>query len=316
MVRAWCLVVFFSALLGTPAKAVLVYDGTAANLAAPTDDPGWAAVATISATAGPASAVFLGNNGGYAWFLTANHVSLAGGTLSIGGGDYTVFSGVTQIGTADLKVFRLNTSLAGIDAVTLATSTPTVNTGVTMIGNGRTGTKVTWDTSTPTWTSPGTDAEGYTWSTPNVKQWGTNTVLAKDHPLRASTTLATSFDAVVGEAQGSRGDSGGAVFHKEGLNWQLAALIVEVGRVENDTLYEEDFTGQPPSTSVASIAGQPNNKSVTFSVQIANYRSGILAAIPEPGTFPLAISGIALLAFLATCKARKKSKGAASCLLT
>lgn len=294
---AACLVVFFA----SNAHAVLVYNGTAANLSAPTDDPGWDAVATIyrtSPSTDPATAVFLGNDGGFGWFLTANHVILSSATLTIGGTPYTVFESETQIGTVDLKVFRVNTTIAGITPVTLSSSVPNTNSSVTMIGYGKTGTYTTWNTANNPWTETdtGVGAEGYTWSNPNVKRWGTNTVLSRNINTGSGMLLATDFDNVSGEAQGSLGDSGGAVFRKSGLNWELAALIIAVGRIEDSILSFSNFVGQPSSTSVAGITGQPNNKSTTYAVQIANYRTDILNAIPEPSTIGLVVVGF--LAFM------------------
>lgn len=301
-----CVVVLICLLMaGTGAHAVLVYNGTATNLSAPMDDPGWDAVATISN--GSATAIFLGNNGGHAWFLTANHVDLRTATLSIGGSDYTVFSNITQIGSVDLKVFRLDSSIVGITPVTLSTSTPSVSAEVLMIGNGVSGTHTTWDIpgGNSTWTSPGSDAEGYTWSGPNVKRWGTNTVFAKDVFVGPYKVLVTDFDAVDGEAQGSIGDSGGAVFHKNGGNWELVALMITVGRVENNTLYGNGFVGQPANTSVAAITGNPNDKSVTYSIQIADYQSEILATIPEPSAAGMV--GMVIVAFIGLFARRRKT---------
>ena len=297
---------FVSVLFIAEAGAVLVYNGTAANQSAPTDDPGWDAVGRIfigTPDSDAATAIFLGNVGGYARFLTANHVNLTNATVNIGGGNYTnngtgSFGNVLKISGADLKVFSLNATLSGITAVSLASSVPSAGSDVTMIGNGRTGAYVTWNTTgNGTWTSPGTDADGYTWATPNVKQWGSNEVLQINHDGGAlGMCLATAFDDTDGVGQGSRGDSGGGIFYKNGGDWELAGVMVDVGRVQDGTLYGSDFAGQPGSTSVASITGQPDNKSTTFSVQIANYRSEILAAIPEPCAAPLLIAGVGLLA--------------------
>ena len=287
---------------------VLVYNGTEANRSAPADDPGWSAVGTISAPAGPATAVFLGNNAAAAWFLTASHVSLAGATLSIGGNSYTVFSSASQISTADLMVFCVDSTLAGISPVTLSSSVPDINAQLTMLGNGKTGTKVTWDTANNPWTSPGSGAEGYVWTDPNVKQWGTNTVLARNLTLGTSTVLATAFDAADGEAQGSLGDSGGAVFNKNGTQWELAALIVAVGRIECGILYGANFAGQPGSTSVADITGLPNDKSVTYSVQIANYKSAILSAIPEPDPLALLLAFSPILVFVSAKRSAPRTR--------
>lgn len=292
---------FVSVLFIAEAGAVLVYNGTAANQSAPTDDPGWDAVGRIfigTPDSGAATAIFLGNVGGYGWFLTANHVNLTGATVNMGGGNYTSFDDISPISGADLKVFRTNTTVSGVSPVVLASSTPAVGSNVTMIGNGRTGAPTTWDIpGNGTWTSPGTDADGYTWAGPNVKQWGNNEILARNLNGGASgILLATAFDDTDGVGQGSLGDSGGGIFYKNGGDWELAGVMVSVGRVQDGILYGSDFAGQPGSTSVASITGQPDNKSTTFSVQIANYRSEILAAIPEPCAAPLLIAGVGLLA--------------------
>ena len=310
MVKIGAVASILLVLFGSDARAVLVYDGTAANLSAPTDDPGWDAVGSIyinTASNSPATAIFLGNNGDSAWFLTANHVNLANATLSIGGSTYTTFAGIDQIGTVDLQVFRIDTTIAGITPVTLASTVPNAGAAVTMIGYGKTGTKVTWDTSGGTWTSPGAGAEGYTWSGDNVKRWGTNSVLTRNISTGSGNLLVTDFDNTAGEAQASLGDSGGAVFRKSGPNWTLTALMVAVGHIEGSTLSFSGFTGQPSSTSVDSITGAPSDKSVTYSVQIADYRTEILSAIPEPATAALVLCGL-LLPGLFALKSRRRTR--------
>jgi hypothetical protein len=299
-----CWLISFLSLL--PIQAVLVYDGTAANLVAPTDDPGWDAIGRFTTAGKVGSAVFLGNQGGSAWFLTANHVPTASTSLTIASQTFTSFLDVQQIGTADLKVFRLNSELVGISPVTLASTTPTIGASVTMIGYGATGTKVTWDLSTNPWTLGGSDAEGYTWSGPNVMRWGTNEVHAVNLLVGSTVAFVTDFDAVAGQAQGSLGDSGGAVFIKNGSSWELAGIMFAVGATDG-TNYGNSFTGQPSNTSVASITGAPNAKSVTFNVQVAVYESAILAAIPEPSSTSLLIA-CALGAWLIWLK-RKRTNG-------
>jgi hypothetical protein len=273
-------------LICSQVESALVYDGTAANLVAPIDDPGWNSIGQFTTQVG--SAVFLGNHGGAAWFLTANHVPTSGNTLQIANQSFTQFFAAQQIGTADLKVFRLNTELIGLTPVTLATSQPTVGASVVMMGYGRTGTKVTWDLTTNPWTEGGSGAEGYTWSGPNVMRWGTNEVHQRNISSGGTIYFTTDFDAVAGQAQGSLGDSGGAVFIKNGGNWELAGIMLAVGVLDNG-IYLNSFTGQPGSTSVASITGAPNNKSVTFNAQIATYEAAIQAAIPEPSSLSLVL---------------------------
>jgi len=290
------LVLLLSATSFTNLPAVVVQNGTAANLIAPVDDPGWAAVGTISAPGGPATAIFLGNVGGYGWFLTANHVSLGNATLTIGGTPYTAIAGVDRIGSTDMKVFRVDSTIAGITPVTLASTTPSVGSDVVMIGFGATGTFMTWDTSVNPWTSPGVNASGYAWTGPNVKQWGNNQIHEKGSTFYSpNLSIITDFDNTAGEGQGSVGDSGGAVFYKNGLNWELIGLMVAVGSTTNGTMYGGAFTGQPASTSVSSIQGNPNAKSVTFSAEISQYRTDILQAIPEASSIGLLSLGTLLL---------------------
>ncbi len=272
----------------SPLQAVVVQDGTAANLVAPIDDPGWEAIGTIPAPAGPATAIFLGNVGGFGWFLTANHVSLVSATLTIGGVDYTAFSGIDQIGSTDMKVFRVDSAVAGITPVTLASTTPVVGTEIVMAGFGATGTFVTWDADTNPWTSPGPDASGYAWTGPNVKQWGTNVIHETESTIYSpNLSILTDFDAVAGEGQGSLGDSGGAFFYKNGLNWELIGLIVAVAATPDGMTYTDSFFGQPGLTSVSHIDGVPEAKSITIAAQISEYRSDILQAIPEVSTLGL-----------------------------
>lgn len=303
------LVLVVSLWYAAEARAVLVYNGTASNLSAPVlNDPGWDAVASIysgSPGNGVGTASFLGNQGGYAWFLTANHVTLGGATLSIGNSTYSAFSGIQQIGSVDLQVFRLDTTVSGITPVTLASSVPAVNASVTMIGYGKNGAKTAWDIpgGNTTWTSPGTDAGGYDWSGSNVKRWGMNTIAARNINFGSGNLIVTDFSPLVDEAQGSVGDSGGAVFHKNGFQWELAAVMVAVGRLEGGTLYGVGFAGQPGSTSVYSISGSPNDRSVTYSVQVADYKNLILAAIPEPSAAALLL-GLAFLALIGRGKKR------------
>ena len=290
-----------SAWLTQLAPAVLVVSGSGSNLMTPVDDPGWDAVATISGSGGAATAIFLGNHGGYGWFLTANHVVLTGNTLNIGGSDFTTFADVQQIGSADLKVFRVDGTVVGVTAVTLATTAPSVGSTVVMIGHGVTGTQVTWDTTNNPWTVPGSGAEGFEWTGPHVKRWGTNTIDTTSLTVSGTASLATDFDNTTGEAQGSLGDSGGAVFYKNGSDWELVGMMFAVG-VTNGVTYGGSFTGQPANTSIFTLTGAPNSKSVTFSALISTYRDDINLAItvPEPTTWALLSLGVALTAWVAT----------------
>ena len=85
-------------------------------------------------------------------------------------------------------------------------------------------------------------------------------------------------------------------------------MIVAVGRVEGGLLYGANFSGQPGSTSVAAITGLPNDKSVTYSVQIANYKSAILSAIPEPGPLAFLLAFSPVLVFVSAKRSAPRTR--------
>ncbi len=61
------------------------------------------------------------------------------------------------------------------------------------------------------------------------------------------------------EAQAAVGDSGGGVFQKDGTTWELTGIMGAIGT----------FVGQPSQTAIF--------ENVTYSAQLANYRSEIIA---------------------------------------
>ena len=276
------------------AEAVIVYGTNGAgsnNTSAPGDDPGWANVGTV----GGATAVYLGSQTTGFWMLTANHVDLSSGTVALNGGNYTILGSATQIGTADLKVFRL-LSDPSLPGVTIANTAPTSGTSVTMIGNGRgRGAQTTWDGNPAGWGSPGPDAEGYAYGTSQIVRWGTNAVQANSLSfVSGTTTFSTIFNNTsnANEAQASLGDSGGAVFSKSTGVWELTGTMIAVGVwTGSGNNYGANFIGQPSDTVVHSVLSLPNGGSATFSVQLSTYRSAILAAIPEPSTYGLLVIG-------------------------
>ena len=82
-------------------------------------------------------------------------------------------------------------------------------------------------------------------------RWGTNKVAGTgEHP--DTLTFATNFTKIVGagstanEAQGADGDSGGAVFIKNGTTWELAGVMIAIAT----------FEGQPAGYA-ASMATSP-----------------------------------------------------------
>ncbi len=289
------------------AEAVIVYgtNGSGSNnTSAPVDDPGWANVGTV----GGSTTVYLGSQTTGYWMLTANHVDLSGGTVALNGGTYAITSGsIQQIGSADLKVFRLQTD-PGLSGVTIASAAPTAGSTVDLIGNGRDqGTPTTWDSS---WASPGSAAAGYIWGSSQIVRWGTNVVQDNNLGLLSgTTTFSTIFNDTSNpnEASASLGDSGGGVFIKNGSLWELTGIMLAVGVWDGTggAGYGDSFVGQPSNTSLYQVVdtGFPDAGSATFSAELSNYRSAIMAAIPEPS-----VNALVLLSLLAVIIIRRGAR--------
>jgi hypothetical protein len=92
-------------------------------------------------------------------------------------------------------------------------------------------------------------------------------------------SIYTVFGNSQGDAQGATGDSGGGMFFNNGGTWELAGLLVAI----------DIYSNQPP----AAVYGN-----ITYAVDIAQYRSQILNAIPEPAPFALMLGGLGLLVWI------------------
>lgn len=289
------LAVFCAAGLLLPdfALAVIIDSTTGTgNTSAPTDNPGWANVGTVN----NGSAIYLGNR----WALTATHVwtgptTFSGTTYQIVAGSEITLSNNGASGQSaysDLVLYQLAAD-PGLPSLQIASSTPANASAVTMIGAGRNrGAFTTWAVNTSTvpyvWTVSSTNvaAAGYLWDSTRTMRWGTNAisgtswVTIPDNGKNVFSVL-TTFDDFLGnssEAQAAPGDSGGAVFHKNGGTWELVGMMATIGA----------FSGQPQ----AAVFGN-----VTYSADLSFYRSQIVTIVPEPGSFGLAaIGGAALLA--------------------
>ena len=257
------------------------------NTNAPANDPGWANVGTLNG----ASGIYLGAG----WVLTAAHVGI--GNISFAGVSYSALTNtLVQLTNStpgrslytDLIMFQLASTPAGLGSLTLASSAPTLNTPVTMIGAGRDRGEFTeWNinmSTTPwTWTvtSSNADAAGYQTLESQTMRWGTNDVSATDFWLDATNgapdvkSFATSFSAGFDntEAQAVLGDSGGAVFTKKDNAWELGGVMFAVG----------GYSGQP-SPETTAVFG--NN---TYSADLSFYAPQIMSIIPEPRTWALIV---------------------------
>lgn len=263
------------------AAAVIVQGGDGSgNETASGAGSGWDYVGAV----GGASGVYLGETNGAFWVLTAAHVGAGSFTLSGMTYEMVADSAVTLSGDADLVLFRIDAD-PGLATLTLAESTPGIGSAVTMIGFGigREAEPTRW---TLGWneTPVGGVYEGYQWSGPSIKRWGTNTVSGFGSGGSLSTsTFYTTFGT--GAAQATVGDSGGGVFLADGT---LAGLMIAV----------QTMVGQPPATSVFETPLGTGNR--THIADLSVYRSEIVeimnAVVPEPRPLAMLLLSGALFA--------------------
>lgn len=283
---AW-VVVALAALPSPSAPAVVIQTASGTgNTTAPADDPGWSAVGVR----GIGTGVYVGAG----WVLTAAHVGA--GPITLSGTTYFSIPGsevqLTNAGEpgkttlTDLLMYRITPLPDGIVAPPIASTTPAVGAAVTMIGAGRdrqpglTEWSVTTTTDPWTWTevASGGNAAGYKVDMANrTMRWGTNTLAAAglwiNDGIGDLKSIVTTFDADLGttEAQAAYGDSGGAVYAKNGTTWELAGLMMAVA----------GFSGQP-DPGANTVFGN-----ATYSIDLSFYRPQILALVPEPSALAL-----------------------------
>ena len=290
-------------LMVSGAGGVVISSGDGSgNTSAPGDDPGWANVGTR----GGATAVYLGNR----YVITANHVGA--GSVVLGGTTYSMEPGTEDriqnpggLGLStntDLLMFRLNVD-PGLPYLPIANASPTIGTDLVMVGRGRNrGAFTMWDIDTgpdpDVWstTLDGglADVTGWTAVDPKTKRWGENEVenfaTVDLGPVHGEVlSLYTKFDEVglTHEAQGTNGDSGGAVFFKEGGIWKLGGIMNAVG---TDGTFP--YNGSPPG-EVASNP-YPYFGRVTTAADLSRYRAEITSLVPEPGSLGLLILACSL----------------------
>ena len=289
------------------ASAVVINSATGTgNTNAPADDPGWLNIGFL----GVGTGIYLGEG----WVLTASHVGA--GTISLAGMSYAPLAGTTvqltnnspgKTAFTDLIMFRLASTPAGLGTLTLASSAPTLGAPVTMIGAGRdrgafTEWNVVTNTTPWTWTEvpSGGNAAGYKTLSTRAMRWGTNTIETQDLwinvpgssniPVDVKTFATTFTDSIApdDEAQAVFGDSGGAVFAKNGSSWELGGVMIAVG----------GYSGQP-------TAGEtPVYGNVTYSADISSYASQIMSIIPEPSTY--ALLGFSAAALIFVCRRARR----------
>lgn len=270
---ATCLAVWCS--LAAPASAVIVnFAGSGASIPPGGDPPGYDNVGIR----GSGSAVYLGNG----WMLTATHVGA--GTTYFDGTPYIMVPGsAVQLPNprgagysplSDLTLYQIQNP-PSLPTLSIDSSLPQVGWQVTMAGYGRdvrSTSEAYWTSTWGTATSPSPYA-GYIWSGNSIMRWGTNIIDEVSVPQGIGSfsdqSFVTTFSAsgLPNEAQGSPGDSGGAVFHTDPRTGQtfLSGIMFAVS----------SFPGQPWGISVFGNA--------TYSAELAVYRSEIYSIIGLPG---------------------------------
>ena len=280
-------------LLALPAGAVIIDspDG-AANTTAPADDPGWDSVGERAGL----TAIHIRNG----WVLSANHVAI--GPTLFDGVLYEAIPGTTTRldngdgSFADLKVWGVYPH-PPLPDLAIRSSTAQPNGQVIVIGHGRDRGAAT-DTDDPlVWVPPPAPPNppigGYLWASSRTIRWGTNKIGGKWLPHPNNTvSWYTIFDESGGgytthEAHAANGDSGGAVFYKQGPNWELMGLMHAVSLYPGDP--ETPGSGQQFNSALYGNA--------TVIADLSFYRDDIMAltAVPEPGGALMLAAGITFL---------------------
>lgn len=289
LIRSACAIALASAsvLFAPHAEAIILYG---VDNAGTTSDPGagapWASVGRLTNSTGSFSeggAIYLGNG----YVLTAHHVSTGSVThvqFDPSGSFYEIDSdfGYQQVGTnVDLKIFRLENTNPGVQAVNLWTN-PTNFGGTSMVigwGVGR-------DPSVPL------ESDSVAWgnSSTQAKRWGLNSVIAAQDDFTGvspytNDILVTTSDLPVDldnptanelhEASVTIHDSGGGLFQNISGTWYLVGVI--------EAVTTPNITTFGPSAGDDEVYVRINSNAAAIQS---------ITSVPEPGTIFLVTSGL------------------------
>ncbi|MGJ8642895.1 MAG: PEP-CTERM sorting domain-containing protein [Luteolibacter sp.] len=274
--------------LSTSANAIILFgaDNTA-NLSAPSGSAlPFDTVARVASGIGVengGSGVHLG--GGY--MLTAAHIGnseLASVTFD-GSTFYTRDLSYipTQIGTTDMKIFKLNTTPT-VGSVNLYTGSLEVVSGDGFLvgwGRGRADGSTIGANTVPV-------AGG---GTPLVKRWGTNDptreLSGATYTVDSGTYTSNLLETVQGNSEGATEaaatprDSGSGYFQEIGSIWYLTGLTSVISQQNPGNV---TFGLDIPATGVLGT-GDPN-----YFTKISSYASQINTLVPEPSTLALTLA--------------------------
>lgn len=295
---------FALTLSATPGHAIILFGlGNSNNLSDPVTGVPFESVARLSDSAGTSlggSGIYIGNG----YMLTANHVGPFERVTFDGSTPY-YHDGVTpiQIGSTDMKIFRL-------------TTTPTVAAVQLYSGNlevGATGTLVGWGVGRDPNTSVNATLVPWGDSSTSDKRWGLNTPTAfYDNFVNGAytfdilqTTLGSSSGVPAGlggsEAAATLLDSGSGLFQFLDEQWYLTGLTTNVTQRGggSTSTFGNDVPGvlapaTPPATDtqIGLLGGAGD---INIFARIGSYTDQINTLIPEPSSLLLTAPAFLLL---------------------
>jgi hypothetical protein len=220
------------------------------------------------------SGVYLGDYRGKSWVLTANHSGP--GSFELGDISYNVVGGsahqlLNPDGTpSDVVLFQIDGD-PRLSSLHLASASPANGAQVYLIGFGQSGqpNRSYWIDHGGPWIptvagDPVANRIGYQWTgvQPGPKNWGIGSVAGSTRGINQTRAFYTKFLDQMNNACGTGGDSGGAVFTRQGNQWQLIVMLDALSGLPN----------QPSGTSIL-------NCNINVIADLSQYRAQIDAIL-------------------------------------